>query len=401
MKRNIVLCILAAIFFACEEEKLPGDGKHMPEASDAIPVKFNMELESQTEYVPMSRAAEAPRYLTLLKGPHAYILLKLVAGGWYIDRIGNWVINDNPYVELMLTASTPLSPLSLELRPGTYRLAVCLNETALVRNREYKEGSWVADSATAESDFPCLWTYLKNSRKGGPLLSREPFSGYVEFRVEKNTDLHTEEPAYSFVVPLTRKVAQFQFMMKDTPERVGNIHTTAYWLEAKLEASGKPFCEGLNVLGLPYFNKTAPCRELVYYGSTMPVTLYDGWRTDKGGRQYQTMERGSTDPAYFWLADPADSDGVPFKVHVIMITGSSPGFRYKYDGEIQKVLKANQACGVAFESSGNHVGNDDWELMYAQLARDTTDNHVLEEEEFLFPPYYLWNQDMFVEEKKN
>lgn len=109
------------------------------------------------------------------------------------------------------------------------------------------------------------------------------------------------------------------------------------------------------------------------------------------------MEPGSTNPAYFWLADPDDKEGVPFEVCDIVITGQSEGFWYKYGGKVPKILKANQACGIAFESSGQWVED---RLFHAQLATDDA-GRTLEEPEFLFPPYYIWNQDMFVAERKN
>lgn len=405
MKRNLLLFILLAFFSACEEDSLPGGpGSRQEGAENAVAVQFNMalQLRSEADYVPMSRAAEAPRYLTRLDGPHPYLLLKLVDDGWYIDRIDNWLIGGGIFANILLTADTPLSPLSLELRPGTYRLVVCLNGNALSRNTAYQEGSRVADKTTAPEDFPCLWTYRLFSGDQLPYLSREPFSGYVEFTVAKNDDLHTDEPARSFKVPLTRKAAQFQFLMKDTPDRDGNVLNTSYWLRATWRASaGKPFCEGLNMLGLPYFDKEKPCLELAYYGSTMSASpsgdlhLEDAWRTDSQGRQYQAMEPGSTNPAYFWLADPDDKDGVPFEVGDIVITGQSGGLWYKYEGKVPKTLKANQACGIAFESAGRWVGNL---LFDAQLATDDA-GRALEESEFLFPPYYIWNQDMFVAEK--
>lgn len=399
--------MLLAFCFACDGDSLPGDGGSSQEGTeDAVPVQFNLEpeLRSETDYVPMSRAAEAPRYVTMLNKSHPYILLKLVDDGWYIDRIDDLIIEKSPYSGQLWPADTPLPSLSLELRPGTYRLAVCLNGDRLVRDMTYQAGSRVADQTTAPEDFPCLWTYLLVSNDQLPLLSREPFSGYVEFTVAKNEDLHTEEPVRRFNVPLTRKAAQFQFLMKDAPGKDANISQTSYWLRATLKASaGKPFCEGLNVLGLPYFNKEKPCLELAYYGSTSPASpsgslhLENGWRTDSQGRQYQAMEPGSTNPAYFWLADPDDKEGVPFEVCDIVITGQSEGFWYKYGGKVPKILKANQACGIAFESSGEWVED---RLFHAQLATDDVDR-TLEESEFLFPPYYIWNQDMFVAERKN
>lgn len=405
MKRNSLLFILLAFFFACEEERMLGIGGSRQEGADeSVPVQFNMalELRSDTEYVPMSRATETLRYVTMLNKSNPYILLKLVNDGWYIDRIENLTIYNSPYLNLLWPADTSLPSFSLELRPGTYRLVVCLNGDRLVRDMTYQAGSRVADKTTAPRDFPCLWTYLLVSNDQQPLLSREPFSGYVEFTVTKNEDLHTDEPVRSFKVPLTRKAAQFQFLMKDAPGKDANISQTSYWLRATLKASaGKPFCEGLNVLGLPYFNKEKPCMELSYYGSTSPASpssalhLENGWRTDSQGRQYQAMEPGSTNPAYFWLADPDDKDGVPFEVDDIVITGQSQGFWYKYGGKVSRILKANQACGIAFESSGHWVQDL---LFDAQLATDDA-GRTLEEPEFLFPPYYIWNQDLFVTEK--
>lgn len=403
---------MSLLFLACEEERLPGDGGNVAAKSDAVPVKFNVELElgSETEYVPMTRAGEPDPVLTQLNPSHPYILLKLVDNAWYIDQIGDWSIGVSG--DIKSTDKPVFSPLSLELRPGTYRLSVVLNGERLTRDKSFKTGSRVADATTADKDFPCLFTYFHNSKgeerglKGLkiPLLRCEIFSGYTEFIVNKNNDLHTAEPVRSFVIPLTRKVGQIQFLMKRTPGKAGGVSKTAYWLVAKMKAtSGQPFCEGLNVLGLPYFNPSVGCTELGYFSSTTPASSQEegvkDWRTDAKGRQYQIGETGSTDAAFFWLTDPANAEGVPFEMEVIAITGQGSGPYYQYNGSnpVPKKLIANQACGIAFESTGTNVPGGGDNLYYLQLATDDDAGNTLDEADFLFPPYYIWNQSMFVE----
>lgn len=421
MKRNTLLLIaMSLFFFACEEERLPGDGGNVAAEGDAVPVKFNVELElgTETEYVPMTRAWAEPEVLTKLYPSHPYILLKLVDNAWYIDRIGNWTIGKNEYSEVNVTKSTIFPSLSLELRPGLYRLAVVLNGSSLIRDKSFKSGTRVADATTEDKDFPCLFTYnLNDKRPNGishlniPILGREIFSGYKEFSVNKNDDLHTDEPVRSFEVPLTRKVGQIQFLMKATPGRVGAITQTAYWLITVLKATrDNPFCEGLNALGLPYINYTEPCTELGYYCSTKGVPSPEKgksyWRTgiQSEDRQYQMPELGSTDGAFFWLADPTNTKGVTFRMENIRISGQSSSYWYLYTGAIERTLIANQACAVAFESSGvktypNPHNQEESLAINAQLATDNVGD-ILNESDYLFPPYYIWNEFLYTAPEK-
>lgn len=419
MKRNTLLLIAMSLFFlACEEERLPGDGGNVAAGGDVVPVKFNVELElgTETEYVPMTRAEES-KILTQLRASHPYILMKLVNEGWYIDQIGKWDLSSSSFSDINVTGTTSFLPLSLELRPGTYRLAVFLNGGGLTQDENYKVGSRVTDAGTPDEEFPCLFTYTLNSKKPKeishlpiPLLRSEIFSGYTEFSVNKNDDLHTGEPVRSFKVPLTRKVGQIQFLMKTTPDgRTGSILRTAYWLIAILKATpDKPFCEGLNALGLPYFNRNDPCTELGYYCSTLGVSSpeegVDYWRTDAKGGQYQMPETGSTDGPFFWLADPTNTEGVSFSMENIRITGQSENYWYPYAGTVERTLIANQACAVAFQSSGvktypDPQSREEYLAINAQLATDNTGD-VLNESDYLFPPYYIWNQSMFAEPLK-
>lgn len=409
MKRNTLLLIAISLFFlACEEERLPGEGESTVTEGDAVPVKFNVELDlgSETEYVPMTRA-EQPKNLTRVTGGQQdYLLLKLVNDGWYIDKKGTWKIEGLTYdYGYFVTATTSWSPIEMELRPGTYRLAVFLNSRSLARDETLKEGSRVADKDTDVRDFQCFLTYETQQQYVKPsyLLTNEVFTGYVEFRVNKNDNLHTDTPERSFHVLLTRKVGQFQFLMKKTPGKDGSVIKTPYNMSAVLKAKpDDPFVKGINVLGLPYLDKQSPLISIEYVTYTQGRP--EGWRTDKAGREYQMMETGSSVPAFFLIADPEDKEGVPFEIEVARISGQSGNDWYQYTTPVSKVLKANQVCGVAFESSGNRLypdpqSQDEYCAVIAQLATDDA-GRTLEESEFLFPPYYIWNESMFVGPKK-
>lgn len=399
MVRNIALLISLLFFFACSDEYGLENGPDASTGTDAVAVSFTLSLKikNNTEYVPMVRAGN-DTVLTQLTGPHRYVLLKKVNDGWYIDKIDSWQIGASVWSSVDITASTSLPPLKLLLRPATYRLAVFLNGGTLAWDKTFKEGSYVTGAATADKDFPCLMRYATQQQhyKKSIILSREPFSGYVEFTVDKNDDLHTEAPVRSFEVPLTRKAAQFQILMRRTPEVDGSFFDTPYGLLAVLRApADNPFCEGLNVLGLAYFDKASPCTELEYCCSTTGVSGgVSNWRTDSAGRQYQMAEQGSSVPSPFLLADPDNPAGVPMEVCDMKIYGQTGNDRYVVEQNITKILKANQVCGIAFESTGRRDAQE-YLIVYARPITDEKGDPV-DESEFLLPPYYLWNPSLFM-----
>lgn len=395
MIRNIVLIIGMFLLFACEEEQMISDIPEMSTDAETVPVSFNvaLQMDGNTEYVPMSRAGEQP-IITTMSAAQPYILMKKVDEKWYIDRIDKWQLSGTS-ATLKVTLKTQLNPLSLMLTPGTYRLAVFLNGNGLVWDKSFKVGSFVADASTADEDFPCLATYAKETTYNhqSVLLGKDIFSGYEEFTVNKNDNLHTDAPKHSFNISLTRKVGQIQFLLEKT-SATASFSTTSYTIDANLRAQSPSFfCEGLNVLGLPYFNKENPCTELKFCCSTQ---FLSGWRTDKKGRQYQMAETGSTIFSPYLLADPNNTKGVDFEICDIWISGQVENYEYQYEGTISKVLKANHVCGVAFEARRDSAPPLS---TYVELMIDEN-GHPVPESDFLLPPYYIWNPSLFVEPEK-
>ncbi|WP_158712755.1 hypothetical protein [Parabacteroides pacaensis] len=408
MKKKIIgLLFISCVFFSCENEEMVGS-KDMPENELPVTVNFDLSLKGgldmETEYLPMTRSTTDNIKTILNTGfYHKYVLLKNIEGAWYVDKIQSFKITGETMniggvrTSVVVRQNGIFANLAMELRPGTYQLVVFLNADALDwKTDNIQEGDLVFKEGDPSTSYPRICTYKMNTTHAPEaiFLGWEIFTGMTNFTVGKNGDVHTATPDRNIEVPLTRKVAEFQLLCKGDPEsEYYAFITTAYSLTANfLAKNGDRFCEGLNVLGQAYYNEDTPLTKIGYYCNT--YSLKKRWRTDNAGRIYQMPEVNSTDFSIFFLADPENTQGVACEIEVVSLTGQSGerpfnGFQYE-GGLVDRVLKANELIGVAFECK--RVESDP---AIVQLATDNAGNE-LSPENYLLSPDYMWNQDKYV-----
>ncbi|MCC8172449.1 MAG: hypothetical protein LIP00_11860 [Parabacteroides sp.] len=408
MAKYIFLFVfISGLFWACEQDDAPGVRNDEP-AEGAVPVNFKLQLngtpdiETGTGYIPMTKAAGTIK--TGLYKDYKYVLLKKIEDSWYIEAIGNSQLETTgpgytPWWDIEIKGDGPIGDLAMELRPGTYKLAVFLNSRCVQWDNTVKPGDRVYTEGKAGERYPRICRYIYNTYAPGcVLLSRELFTGSANFIVEKNGDLHTEASGREPAVTLTRKVGQFQVLLKKTEGKGPNDYSfgnTQYFMRAVFRAQGDGvFCEGLDVTGMPYSDPQNPWKELRLYASEHAFS--SKWRTDKAGRKYRMVELNSTDPAFFLFADPDKPEGVPYTVEIESLTGASGSYPYEgfhYEGEpLTGVLKNNSVSGIALEC----VEAQEYQVKIG-VATDGN-GQPLAPEDYLFSPYYLWNQDQDVTE---
>lgn len=407
VKYMFLLAFISGLFCACEHDEVPGGRNDEPEES-AVPVNINLQLsgapdiETGTGYLPMTKAAGTIK--TGLYQQYKYVLLKKIEDSWYIEKIENARLEGttpgHPYWwEIAVTDDGPVGNLAMELRPGTYKLAVFLNPRCVTWDNNLKPGDRVYTEGKTGEKFPCICRYAYDSYQPDCIsLTRELFTGSVDFIVEKNGDLHTEASNQGPAVTLTRKVGQFQILLKKTEEKEPDdfsFGNTPYFLRATFRAQeGYVFCEGLDVTGMPYTDPETPWTHFDFYAST--TSFSEKWRTDKDGRMYRMVELNSTDPALYLIADPNQPEGVPYTVEIVRLTGAVSEYPYEgfhYEGEpLTGILKINSISGIALECVQAQENK-----VKVGVATDGN-GRPLTPEEYLFSPYYLWNQDQYITE---
>lgn len=407
VKYMFLLAFISGLFCACEHDEVPG-GRNDEPAEGAVPVNFELQLngspdiETGTGYLPMTKAA-TPIKSGLYKD-YKYVLLKKIEDSWYIEqiensRLGNTTTGSTGWWDIEVRDDGPVGNVAMELRPGVYKLAVFLNSRCVIWDKSLKPGDRVYTEGKPGEKFPCICRYAYDSYQPDCIsLTRELFTGSVDFIVEKNGDLHTEATGREPAVTLTRKVGQFQILLKKTemndPDAF-SFGNYAYFIKATFRAQeGYVFCEGLDVTGMPYTDTEKPWKQFDYYAST--TSFSNKWRTDRDGRMYRMVELNSTDPALYLIADPGQTQGVPYTVEIKSLTGPSGEYPYEgfhYEGEpLTGVLKINSVSGIALECVQPQESR-------VKIGVATDGNgRPLTPEEYLFSPYYLWNQDQDVTE---
>lgn len=407
VKYMFLLVFISGLFCACEHDEAPG-GRNDEPAEGAVPVSFKLQLsgtpdmETGAGYIPMTKAAGTIK--SGLYKEYKYVLLKKIEDSWYMEKIEDAELEGSAnghssWWDIEVRDDGPVGNIAMELRPGTYKLAVFLNSRCVTWNNSLKPGDRVYTEDKPGEQFPCICRYTYNSNASGCiLLSHELFTGSVDFIVEKNGNLHTEATGREPAVTLTRKVGQFQVLLKKTEGNSPNDYSfgnTQYYLLATFRAQeGHVFCEGLDVTGMPYSDPEKPWKEIQFY--TSPFALSGKWRTDKDGRMYRMVEVNSTHPALYLIADPDQPEGVPYTIEIVSLTGQASEYPYqgfRYEGEpLTGILKINSVSGIALECVEPQENQ-------VKIGVATDGNgQPLTPEAYLFSPYYLWNQDQDVTE---
>ena len=407
MKKLFFYISLIACAWACEQDQIdemtsPENGRENGKAR----VVFQTELPAFTDYatniVPMSRAG-MDTVKTVILNRYRAIFIKWTDQKWVIDTIvlsrfdmSNW----DPYI---IRTNTTLPPISVELRPGKYKVGLFLNaDNNLTYINSLKTGQVVSTNETIGADeilLPAykLTTYFDKSQ----MIRDEIFSGSTDFTVGKNDHLENTGQNLPTVVNVTRKVSRFRYLLKEhLPEdsiKKIDFYGTQYTLIANLEATPEaPFCDGLDILGRPRYNIDSTYTHLI-------LSSDDGanrFESEKDHRIYH-MTFGTNPPAVgvtyptktypFILTDDTKPEGIPITLTSIQVVGQigslDPVYKLPDDFSKPFVLKPNSILQTIYEITGRdsifitETGGPGYYLRYVE---DPDANE-------LFHPYFELN----------
>lgn len=382
------IAIIALVFMACQQDKWEMDESLLAQEEEVIPVTFNISLASgmelDSEIVPMNiTRAEGDTVLSHLSNTYKAIVVKKIDTRWIIDRIVSSTLMEGAFgSEILLKRRDVLKPLQLELRPGKYRLVIFLNAGSGKWNETLKPGTIVEDeSGTVErpqvmeywiagKDYPNR--YLKT-------LSREIFTGYVDFSVRKTDHLNANAYENLHSVQVTRKVGCFRIVLKENPglRKYGN--TEQSFRATFVAADGKYFPDGLDIWGNAWYDKTNLCRSV----DVCMLSRYPAGRTDYLVSSWIGVTVFSP---YYFVDD--QTEGLPYTVRNIKITGQSGApyqvFRFKDDYVASRVLRASYIDGIVLQPTDETYADEETQTGVYLVE-------VNEDPAKLFGPFMEWN----------
>lgn len=348
-----------------------------------------MQIEGNTDYRPMSARA-AGNIRAKLTNSYKYLVMKEIDSKWYVDSLLTRTLTDAPVwstKKIDVTDDTKLKDLRLSLRPGHYRILAVLNSSAVEWNSRLVPGTAVyngPDSITHaytykfhRSTDPWYANYGKRE------VNYEIFAGTAEFNVVKTSDLHSNPVNGNTHIRFTRKVMQMRFLLKNQPIDKGlNFKDTPHTIFATLEADdpNRPFCDGLDCWGNPYYNHISSTTEL-----PICTDIDSDWREAKNGNQYKMISGRVTIYSPFVFTDSTRQ--VPYHLKDIMISGQAGGNIYVYKEKIPDlILKHNTIQQIVFRTT------DEVDPDISKPQRQVTLEYLKDEsEEDLFDPYYECN----------
>lgn len=395
MTKNIaLLIIICCLFGSCQDDEVLSNEKEMDNNKETVSVKVNLSINeltvnSETEYIPMTRAAG--EYMTKIASGYKCIILKLIDSSWYVNGIYDWYIDENDNNLITIQKNGKIAEKEVELLPGTYRMAVFLNSPFLEWNENIQPGMLVKKEGE-EGDYPMAFTYWIETYRWQPnyllpMLGKEIFTGYTDFTVEKTADVHSVSTKSIVDINLSRKVSKFVVYYKEfIKDGVSLIGYTALTFKGTIRVKeDHVLCDGLNVIGLPYYDKENPRKT-----QGICFTTTNQLREANNGNKYCFSETNATVFSPFFITDSAKTEGVPYTITDITITGQSTGdYNYRYDYSISRVLKNNEVDGIvlAVDSIG---GPDKYGKSVLVFTESLDGSGHPEDASTLFYPDYEW-----------
>lgn len=380
MKKYFIYFSILASLWACQQETENLDALEAVQADDKTTVLFQPALPADitqaTDIVPMTRATD-DTIRANLSNQYKAIFLKKIGNNWFVDTIvtGVPLSSVSPWKNIPVRNNTRFDPIRVELRPGQYKMSLFFNPNNLAWNKLLKPGTFIAtdEDLSAGKNLPAAATiYVAGENdyrptpylEGALMISMEIFSGSTDFTVGKNDHLETNNSSAYIMVQLYRRVARLRYLLKvNQPVTQPNFGDTQYWMTATLTPpEGKIFCDGLNVLGLPYYAEKQRKQLLIYLSSI------DNFYSEKDGNIYQMpvnlpygfvtpSPSGPTNFAPFILADePMDCT-----LTIKSISGSSGGYSFLFGTPLPFTLEANVVNGYAFEIDPDYISVDEGE----------------------------------------
>ena len=372
MKKLFFYISLIACTWACEKDQIDEiTPTEIGGKNGKTTVVFQTEIPGLTDYAttlePMSRAG-LDTIKTIINPRYRAIIIKWTNQKWVIDTILFSSFNSNSWSPYIIRNNTTLPPISVELRPGKYKIGLFLNaDYNLTFLNTLKIGQVVSNNETIGKDDILAPAYkLSVSSDNAQTIKDEVFSGSIEFTVGKNDHLENSGPTRPTRINVTRKVSRFRYLLKEhLPEdSISDIDffSTQYDVLAHLETTSEtPFCDGLDILGRPHYHIDSTYTRLIMYMS-------DGanrFESEKDHRIYH-MTFGTNPPVItgsfptyafpFILTDDTKPEGIPITLTSLRITGQANGYSpvYKLPDDFTQsfVLKPNSILQTIYEVVG-------------------------------------------------
>lgn len=382
------MAIIALVFMACQQDKWEMDESLSVQKEEMIPVTFNISLASgmklDSEIVPMNiTRAEGDTVLSHLSNAYKAIVVKKIDTRWIIDRIvSSTLMEGSPWSEILLKRTDILEPLQLELRPGKYRLVIFLNASSGKWNQTLKPGMVVEDEkGTVER--PQVMEYfiggVEYPNRDLRTLSREIFTGYVDFSVQKTDHFNADPYENLHSVQVTRKVGCFRIILKENPGERKYGDTEQSFRATFVAADGMYFPDGLDIWGNAWYDKTNLCRSI----DVCMISRYPAGRTD----YLVSSWVGVTVFSPYYFADDR-TEGLPYTVRNIRITGQSgvpyQVFRFKDDYVASRILRASYIDGIVLQPTDETYADEETQTGVCLVE-------VNEDPAKLFGPFMEWN----------
>lgn len=349
-----------------------------------------LQIESNTDYRPMSTRVADDEVKALIVNKYRCLVLKEIGGTWYVEAYIEPLLKEGEGSELLVTDNPVFDNLQLTLRPGHYQVLVILNsERTTLWNKNLVPGAVVknqSDTITHACTYRFQAKDAIHANKGERQLSKEVFSGTVDFRITKTRDLHSPVAiSGNTEIALTRRVAKLRFLLKDHPVDVEgssldyNFYDTEFTLYStvKVTQEGEYFCDGLDCWGNAYYNRTNPTTQM-----KIIMSINMDWQAAAGEHYKMTVPAGTTIYSPFVFTDTTKV--VHYQVENILITGQSesPSIQHVYRGPITGLILRNDSVQPLVFQATDKVKMDE------EVHTVTLEYLQEESEKVLFPPYY-------------
>lgn len=350
----IIVGLIVFTMTGCQDD---ADINIIPDDKDGTtPVKvfFSMkDYMTSTGYESMTKNSSSD--LITITPLFNYIIVQDFGGSqpYIIERVGKGNIKGpagKSYGSVAIDGTNTFDALSIEMRPGKYKIIIFTGARNVVWNSELKEGlSIPRENSTDPFPMACrymnidFWTFMLE--KG---LQEEVFYGVADFDVTKTEDLHSSPNAHNITVPLERRVSKFRVLLKDVASEDGEQkfaqgRPIALLIKADVKPIGTDqLPDGLNIWGKVWYNDAVPLTRYKYTTMTQssPFPTFNGFN-------YYVSVVTATSYAPYFFSDP-DTD-IAISISNFECTSRDTDPPYVYYGEHNFVLKNNHITGLVLK----------------------------------------------------
>ncbi|MDR2038216.1 MAG: hypothetical protein LBQ60_09855 [Bacteroidales bacterium] len=359
-----------------------------------ISLSMNEFMDQETGYTLMKSTRANPVNRCYTTNGFATIITKKIDHYWIVDTvIHKELVTGKGTGSFYLTDQHILNDVSLEMRPGTYRVVIITGKafSTWSWNDQIKKGLVVEDTDITDYPVPFACKYKANNQNGftntdSLTLGTEVFSGMKQFEVKKTEDLHSDVIVNDVKVELLRKVSNYRMALRhitDGTVEPFHIGGQKYYIMAQFNTKkDTPFCQGLNIWGDPWYNPDKKMTSWWYCTEVYP-DLVKG----KDGLDYLVNSPLPTLRQYssYMFTDPKVE--VPITISSVKINKGYNLAEFFYLGSVTDTIKHNNIRGIAFRSSLNDLPGG----YYFELFLEEDSNNIPINTATLFDDFIEYN----------